>query len=194
MIIEAEHRLWRAMSAQRWELSGAAVLGFLASACAVALLGTAAWLIATASGAPPVLTLAVAAVMVRAFALGRAIFRYAERLTGHDAAFRGLVGLRVAVYTQLERLAPSGIAHFGRGDLLARVVTDVDTAIDLPLRVLLPWVQGALVALGAVVFFWWLMPAAALLMIAVALAAVIAVPWLISRLTARAESRLAPLH
>ena len=82
MTITAERRLWRAMRAQRWELAGAAALGVIASACAVALLGTAAWLIATAAGAPPVLTLAIAAVLVRAFALGRAVFRYLERLTG----------------------------------------------------------------------------------------------------------------
>ncbi|MDO8731481.1 MAG: thiol reductant ABC exporter subunit CydC [Actinomycetota bacterium] len=190
----AERKLWQAMRAQRWELAGATLLGLVASACAVALLGTAAWLIATAAGAPPILTLAIAAVMVRAFALGRAIFRYAERVTGHDAAFRGLVGLRVAVYGQLERLAPGGIAHFGRGDLLARIVADVDTAVDLPLRVVLPWVQGALVVLGAVVFVWWLLPAAGLLLLVVGLAGVIAVPWLIARFTAKAEARLAPLR
>ncbi|MDP2013304.1 MAG: thiol reductant ABC exporter subunit CydC [Actinomycetota bacterium] len=194
MTIAAERRLWQAMRSQRWELAGATLLGLIASACAVALLGTAAWLIATAAGAPPILTLAIAAVMVRAFALGRAIFRYAERVTGHDAAFRGLVGLRVSVYAQLERLAPSGIAHFGRGDLLARVVADVDTAVDLPLRVVLPWLQGALVMLGTVVFFWWLLPSAAVLMLVVGLVAVIAVPLLISRLTAKAEARLAPLR
>ena len=194
MSMGAERRLWQSMREQRWELAGATALGFIASACAVALLGTAAWLIATAAGAPPVLTLSVAAVMVRAFALGRAVFRYAERLTGHDAAFRGLVGLRVAVYSQLERLAPSGIAHFGRGDLLARIVTDVDTAVDLPLRVILPWLQGTLVVLGSVIFLWWLLPTAAVLMLALGAVAVLAVPWLISRVTARAEARLAPLR
>lgn len=194
MTIAAERRLWRTMRAQRWELTGAAVLGLVSAGCAVALLGTAAWLIATAAGAPPVLTLAVAAVMVRAFALGRAIFRYLERLTGHDAAFRGLVGLRVAVYRELERLAPGGISHFGRGDLLARIVTDVDTAVDLPLRVVLPWLQGALVVLGTAVFLWWLLPAAAVLMLLLGALAVIAVPWLIARVTARAQARLAPLR
>lgn len=194
MTVSAERRLWQAMRAQRWELAGATVLGIVSSACAVALMGTAAWLIATASGAPPVLMLAVAGAMVRALALGRAILRYAERLTGHDAAFRGLVGIRVAVYSQLERLAPSGIAHFGRGDLLARMIADVDTAVDLPLRVFLPWVQGAVVALGAVVFFWWLLPAAAVLMLVVGFAGVVVVPWLISGLTAKAQARLAPLR
>ncbi|MDO9485705.1 MAG: thiol reductant ABC exporter subunit CydC [Actinomycetota bacterium] len=194
MTLAAERKLWQSMRAQRWEFAGATLLGFMAAACSVVLLGAAAWLIATAAGAPPVITLAVAAALVRACALGRAIFRYVERLTGHDAAFRGLPGLRVAVFQQLERLAPSGIAHFGRGDLLVRMVADVDSAVDLPLRVVLPWMQGVLVVVGTVVFFWWLLPAAAVLMIVLGLVAVVLVPWLIARLTAHAESRLAPLR
>jgi len=183
-----------AMRAQGRELTGAAVLGFIASASAVALLGTSGWLIATAAGAPPVLTLTVAAVMVRAFALFRAIFRYAERLAGHDAAFRGLAGLRVSVYRQLERLAPGGLVNFGRGDLLRRLVTDVDSAVDLPLRVVLPWLQAALVVAGALVFFWWLLPVLAAFMAAVGLMALTLVPWLISRLTLRAQERLTPVR
>jgi len=187
-----ELHLWRAMREQRWELTGAAVLGFIASACAVALLGTAGWLIATAAGAPPVLTLTVAAVMVRAFALGRAVFRYLERLAGHDAAFRGLVGLRVSVYEQFERLAPAGISNFGRGDLLTRLVADVDTAVDLPLRLILPWAQSFLVILGAGVFFWWLMPSLAAFIVVLGVIALALIPLVVSRNTSRSENRLAP--
>lgn len=185
-------QLWQAMNEQRVELLGAAVLGFLASASAVALLGTAGWLIATAAGAPPVLTLTVAAVMVRAFALGRAVFRYLERLAGHDAAFRGLVGLRIAVYEQLERLAPAGLARFGRGDLLARLLGDVDAAVDLPLRVFLPFSQSLLVVLGTVAFLWWLLPSLAAFMLLVGMLGLAGLPMLISRITERAEAQIAP--
>jgi ATP-binding cassette subfamily C protein CydCD len=184
--------VWQAMREQRPALTGAALLGFIASASAVALLGTSAWLIATAAGAPPVLTLSVAAVMVRAFALLRAVFRYAERLAGHAAAFRGLTGLRVSVYQQLERLAPGGIARFGRGDLLSRLVADVDTAVDLPLRVVLPWAQAALVVVGSVAFLAWLLPGLAVLITVVGLAALVLVPWIVARVTARAEAQFAP--
>ena len=118
------------MSQQRRELGLAGVLGAVASGSAVALLGVSAWLISTAAEMPPVLTLTVAAVLVRALALSRAIFRYAERLVGHDAAFRGLTQLRVTVYERLERLAPMGLRAFGRGDLLARLVADVDAAMQ----------------------------------------------------------------
>lgn len=185
-------QLWKAMSSQRAELALAAFVGFLASACAIALLGTSAWLISRAAELPPVLTLSVAAVMVRAFALGRAVFRYLERLLGHDAAFRGLSQLRVSLYERLEAITPSGLARFTRGDLIARLGADVDTAVDLPLRIVLPWAQAALVSLGTIAFLTWLLPpVGAVIGIIVSLGLTL-VPWLIGRTAARAEERLAP--
>lgn len=177
----------RAMRPQRNELMLAALIGTAASLCAVALLGTSAWLISRAAEMPPVLTLSVAAVSVRFFALGRAVFRYAERLVGHNAAFKGLSGLRVAVYERLERIAPIGMARFTRGDVLSRLVGDVDTMLDWPLRVVLPWVQAVLVALATTFFLFTLQPLSALI-VGVALAlGIVAVPWLNSAITMRVE-------
>ena len=183
--------LWRAMAAHRSELMWAGFLGAAASLSAVALLGTSGWLIATASTQPPVLTLTVAAVMVRLFAISRGALRYVERLVGHDAAFRGLTGLRVQVYEQLERLAPTGLAAFARGDLLTRLVADVDAALDLPLRVVLPWVQAALVSAATVAFLGWLLPGAGVVVAITAIGALALVPWLVARGAARAEARMA---
>ncbi len=184
--------LWRGMSTHRRELAGAGILGALASLSAVALLGTSAWLISTAAEMPPVLTLTVAAVMVRFLALSRALFRYAERLVGHDAAFRGLTELRVVVYSSLERLAPTGLAAFGRGDLLTRLVADVDAALDLPLRVILPWAQAILVAAATVGFLAWLLPVAGVIVGVLSVIAVAVTPWLIARLARSADERMAP--
>ena len=185
-------RLWQAMAAQRKELALAGLLGGLASLCAVALLGTAAWLIAQASEYPPVLTLTVAAVLVRTFALGRAFLRYAERLVGHDAAFRGLTELRVRVYERLERLAPVGLGRFTKGDLLNRLVLDVDAALDLPLRIVLPWAQATFVSVVTVAFLAWLLPGVGLLLGVVVVLALIVAPLIIGRTTRRAERLLAP--
>ncbi len=185
-------RLWQAMAAQRKELALAGLLGGLASLCAVALLGTAAWLIAQASEYPPVLTLTVAAVLVRTFALGRAFLRYAERLVGHDAAFRGLTELRVRVYERLERLAPVGLGRFTKGDLLNRLVLDVDAALDLPLRIVLPWAQATSVSVVTVAFLAWLLPGVGLLLGVVVVLALIVAPLIIGRTTRRAERLLAP--
>ena len=185
-------RIAAAMSTQRKRLSGAALLGFVASASAVALLATSGWLISFAAEMPPVLALGVAAVLVRAFALSRSVFRYAERLLGHDSAFRALTTLRVAIYQRLELLAPVGLARFSRGDLLARLVADIDTAMDLPLRVILPWAQAVLVSLATVAFVLWLDIGAGIA-IAMALAiGVLVVPALIAAIARRAQARLGP--
>ena len=180
------------MAAQRKELALAGLLGGLASLCAVALLGTAAWLISQASEYPPVLTLTVAAVLVRTFALGRAFMRYAERLVGHDAAFRGLTELRVRVYERLERIAPVGLAQFTKGDLLNRLVVDVDSALDLPLRIVLPWAQAVFVSVTTVAFLAWLLPGVGLIVGLIVVLALIVSPLIIGRTTRRAEYLLAP--
>ena len=184
--------LAQGMAPQRRELVLAGILGAVASMSAVALLGTSAWLISRAAEMPPVLTLSVAAVLVRAFALSRAVFRYAERLVGHDAAFRGLTGLRVTVFEQLERLAPTGLAAFGRGDLLSRLVADVDAALDLPLRVILPWAQASLVSAATVLFLAFLLPGTGLLIGLLSVVALAVVPWLVASTARAAEARMAP--
>lgn len=185
-------QMWQAMSLERGRLAAAALFGVIAAASTVALLGTSGWLISYAAELPPVLALSVAAVMVRSFALSRSVFRYLERLVGHDAAFRGLTELRVRVYDRLERLAPVGLARFSRGDLLARLVADVDAALDLPLRVVLPWVQAALVSVATVAFLAWLVPGAGLALGVVLALGLIVVPWIVARIAARTERRLAP--
>ncbi len=184
--------MWRAMGTQRWRLAAAALFGVIAAASTVALLGTSGWLISYAAELPPVLSLSVAAVMVRSFALSRSVFRYLERLVGHDAAFRGLTDLRVTIYERLERLSPVGLLRFGRGDLLARLVADVDAALDLPLRVVLPWVQAALVSAATVAFLSWLVPGAGLALGIVLVIGLVVVPWIVARIAARTERRLAP--
>jgi thiol reductant ABC exporter CydC subunit len=185
-------QMWHAMGLQRGRLAAAAFFGVIAAASTVALLGTSGWLISYAAELPPVLSLSVAAVMVRSFALSRSVFRYLERLVGHDAAFRGLTELRVRIYDRLEQLSPVGLMRFGRGDLLARLVADVDAALDLPLRVVLPWVQAAIVSAATVAFLAWLVPGAGLALGLVLILGLVVVPWIVARISARSERRLAP--
>ncbi len=101
----------------------------------VGLMGCAAWLISRAAQHPPILVLSFAVVGVRALALSRAGFRYLERLSSHDAAFRMLGQQRVRLFRALIPLAPTGLATFQRGDLISRLCDDVDTLQDRPLRV-----------------------------------------------------------
>jgi len=185
-------QMWEGMRGQRARIALAAFLGFIAAGSSVALLGTSGWLISYAAQLPPVLSLSVAAVLVRTFALSRSLFRYGERLMGHDAALRGLTSLRVQAYQRLEVLAPVGLARFRRGDLLARLVGDIDAALDLPLRVILPWAQAALVSAATVAFLAWLVPGAGVALALALLAGLTVIPWMVGRISSRAEALLAP--
>ncbi|BDZ66241.1 thiol reductant ABC exporter subunit CydC [Agromyces mangrovi Wang et al. 2018] len=131
---------------------------------------------------------------VRAFAIGRGVFRYLERLTGHDAAFRQLADLRVGMVRRIVPLAPDGLAATRRGDLLARFTGDVDELQDLPLRVVQP-VAGAVVAIVlALAGIAWLAPGAALVIALVLVLGLLVATAGQGVLSARAERRVAPLR
>jgi len=154
------------------------LLGGLSLGSAIGLLATSAWLISTASTHPPILTLEVAVVSVRFFALARGLLRYAERLISHDAVFRTLTRLRIFVYQKLEAAAPAALPLFRRGELLNRAVNDVETIQDLWLRVIIPWLSAAVSASGGIGIVWWLLPRAGLLMLITSAIGLIAVPLL----------------
>ncbi|WP_432052999.1 thiol reductant ABC exporter subunit CydD [Streptomyces xiamenensis] len=169
-----------------------ALFGALALGSATGLMAVSGWLISRASEQPPILYLMVAVTATRAFGIGRAVFRYTERLISHDAVLRILAGLRVSVYQRLERLAPAGLRTTRRGDLLSRVVSDVDALQDYFLRWLLPAVAAGTVSVAAVAFTTWLLPLAGAILAAGLLLAGVAVPALSAALARRSDRRLAP--
>ncbi|MFD0056703.1 thiol reductant ABC exporter subunit CydD [Streptomyces sp. NPDC127168] len=183
----------RAMSAaRRGRLALGLLLGSLALGSAVGLMATSGYLISRASEQPPVLYLMVAVTATRAFGIGRSVFRYAERLVTHDAVLRMLADTRVAVYRRLERLAPAGLRRTRRGDLLSRLVADVDTLQDYWLRWLLPAGGAVVVSAASVGFTAWLLPEAGAVLAAGLLAAGVGVPLVTGAVARRAERRLAP--
>ncbi|MDQ0933981.1 thiol reductant ABC exporter subunit CydD [Streptomyces turgidiscabies] len=183
----------RAMSGtRRGRLTLALLLGSLALGSAVGLMATSGWLISRASQQPPVLYLMVAVTATRAFGIGRAVFRYAERLVSHDAVLRMLADTRVAVYRRLERLAPAGLRTTRRGDLLSRLVADVDALQEHWLRWLLPAGAALVVSAASVGFTAWLLPEAGAVLAAGLLAAGVGVPLVTSAVARRTERRLAP--
>ncbi|MEU8514545.1 thiol reductant ABC exporter subunit CydD [Kitasatospora sp. NPDC048722] len=168
------------------------LLGALALGCAVALMATSGYLISYASEMPPVLYLMMAVTSVRAFGIGRSVFRYAERLVSHDAVLRTLGTLRAAVYRRLTVLAPAALPAFRRGDLLSRLVADVDAVQDHYLRWRLPAAVAGVVSLAAAVAMGAFLPSAgAVLGIGLLLAGAV-VPALAARWSAGAERRQAP--
>ncbi|MGW0910004.1 thiol reductant ABC exporter subunit CydC [Streptomyces sp. NPDC002853] len=166
----------------------------LASACselaAAALMATAAWLITRAAEQPPLASVSLAIVAVRALALGRGALRYVDRLLGHDGVLRAVAGFRTQVYEALVPLAPAGIPAFRNGDLLTRLVDDVDAAQNLLLRVLIPAAAACTVAASATAMATMLLPQAGVLLGLLLAVAGVLVPALVltrSRRTSRAD-------
>ncbi|MGY5889863.1 thiol reductant ABC exporter subunit CydC [Geodermatophilus arenarius] len=143
----------------RRALLRAVAAGTASAGAGVALTAVSGWLIVRAAEMPPILTLLVAIVGVRAFGLGRAALRWVERLTAHDAALRTAAGLRVRVW---RALAAQGVAADRTpGSALARVVGDVGLVQDLSVRVVPPAVVAAAVPVLTLAALALLSPAAA---------------------------------
>jgi ATP-binding cassette, subfamily C, bacterial CydC len=176
----------------RRQLLIAVATGAAATGCGVALLAVSGFLLARASQHPNILAISVAVVAVRALSAGRGVFRYLERLTSHDAAFRILADVRVSIYRRLERLAPAGLTALRSGDLLARLISDVDATQDLFLRGITPPLAAALVGAGAVTACLVILAPAGAVLAAGLLAAGIGVPVIAARTARGAARRIAP--
>ncbi|MEV4298534.1 thiol reductant ABC exporter subunit CydC, partial [Microbispora rosea] len=133
----------------------AALAGAAADLAGVALIASAAWLITRAAEQPPLAALSVAIVAVRAFATTRGVFRYGERLAGHDVALRAQAGTRERLY---RALIPAGPLQQRGADLLSRMVDDTDAVQDLLVRCLLPAAAALITGVAAVVIAGFLLP------------------------------------
>ncbi|WP_327046089.1 thiol reductant ABC exporter subunit CydC [Microbispora sp. NBC_01189] len=167
----------------------AALAGSAADLAGVALIASAAWLITRAAEQPPLAALSVAIVAVRAFATTRGIFRYGERLAGHDVALRAQAGTRERLY---QALIPAGPLPQRGADLLSRMVDDTDAVQDLLVRCLLPAVAALVTGLTAVVVAGFLLPVAAPVLAAGLLAAGLALPAGTAAAARRWSARIAP--
>jgi ATP-binding cassette, subfamily C, bacterial CydC len=146
---------------------------------AVALLACSAWLISAAAEQPPILYLNMAIVGVRGFALGRAFFRYTQRLSLHDATFRLQSQLRPRIFSAVAPLAPAGLQGISRGNLTSRLINDVEEIQNLGVRVVAPLVQSLVVSVASVVALALLAPTTAawrILLVTLVVSAVLALP------------------
>ena len=107
------------------------LLGVTALGAAIALGGTAAWLIARASQQPPVLYLTVAATSVRLFGVSRALARYLSRLASHKVALTGMDNLRNNLYDELAAAPGTKLSTLRRGDLMTRAGAGIILALSL---------------------------------------------------------------
>jgi ATP-binding cassette, subfamily C, bacterial CydCD len=141
------------------------LLSTLTIGSSVALIGTSAWLISTAALHPSIADLGVSVVGVRFFGISRGLFRYLERLVSHNVTFRLLAQLRVWFYEKLEPLAPARLMEYKSGDLLARVIGDVETLENFYVRVISPSLTAVLIGLIVAIFFASFYPPIALVLI-----------------------------
>jgi thiol reductant ABC exporter CydC subunit len=169
----------------------AAMLGALTVLFGVGLMATAGYLISRASERPAILSLEVAIVAVRFFGVGRPVIRYLERLSSHDVALRVLGGVRARFYERIEPLAPAELDAYREGDLLSRMVADVDAQQNLYLRGLEPPLVALLAGAVSAGVATAIIPAAGLVLAAGLLAGGLAVPALSGVLTARSGRRQA---
>ena len=134
----------------KWMLSLGVVLAIITLLASIGLLTLSGWFLSASAvvGVAGVYSFnyMLPAAGVRGAAITRTAGRYFERLVSHDATFRVLAHLRVYTFTKVLPLSPSGIARFRQGELLNRLVADVDTLDHLYLRVISPLV-GALVVI-----------------------------------------------
>jgi ATP-binding cassette, subfamily C, bacterial CydC len=169
-------RLLALADASRPRAALAAALGALTVIFGAGLMATAGYLISRAAERPAILSLTVAIVGVRFFGLARPLTRYLERLASHDLALRVLGRVRVRVYRRIEPLAPAQLEGYRHGDLLARMVADVDALQNLHLRAVGPPIVALVAGAVAVGVTGAFLPAAGLVLAAGLVVGGVAVP------------------
>ncbi len=183
--------LLRLVPVPRRRLAWAVLLGALTVIFGVGLMATAGYLISRAAERPPILSLMIAIVAVQFFGIGRPVVRYLERLASHDMTLRVLGGLRARFFERIEPLAPAQLDGYRRGDLLSRMVADVDALQNLYLRGLEPPLVAMLAGGVSVGVASAVLPTAGLALAAGLLVGGIAVPAVAGVLGARAARRQA---
>ena len=187
--VETVRRLVDLAPVGRRRFAASVALGALAIGFGIALMTTAGYLISRAAEHPDILSLTIVIVGVRFFGIGRPLIRYHDRLVSHDMALRALGRLRSRFYERIEPLAPAQLVGFRHGELLSRMVGDVDALQGLYLRGLAPPLTASVVAVGAVGFAAVFLPAAAAILAAGLLISGLAIPALAAALQRRAGDR-----
>ncbi|HEX7310342.1 MAG TPA: thiol reductant ABC exporter subunit CydC [Gaiellaceae bacterium] len=188
---ETLRRLVRLADVGKSRVALSVVLGSLTIVFGVGLMATAGYLISRAAEQPPILALTTAIVAVRFFGLARPIARYLERLASHDLALRSLARIRRQFYERIEPLAPSQLESYRHGELLDRMVGDVDALQGLYLRGIGPPLVAALTGAVCVGVAAALLPIAAVILAAGLLVGGLVVPAVAARLGRATDGRSA---
>ena len=140
-------RLLAFLSPFRWRIALAILLGSIMIASSIALFGMAAYLIAAAALGPLLVFLSIPIYLVQVMGVVRAASRYTERLVSHNTTFRLLARLRVWAYRCTEPQAPAHLLAHRSGDMLTRLVADIEELQNFYLRVVSPIIVALVIGL-----------------------------------------------
>lgn len=187
---------WRLVSFLR-PYSGSVLLSILVgvatTASGIGLLGTSAYLIASAALQPSIADLQLAIVGVRFFGISRAGFRYLERLITHSVNFQLLSGLRSWFFAAIEPLAPARLSDYQRGDLLQRAIGDIELLENFYVRVAAPPLTALIVSAGMGWYTGQYQPLLGVVLAIGLLTGMLLIPWL-AYLLGRGPGKALVLH
>jgi ATP-binding cassette, subfamily C, bacterial CydC len=171
-------RLLRVVAGERRWIVLAALAATVTLVAGVGLVATSSYLISRSALVTTTAGLGVAITSVRLFAVLRAVGRYVERYVGHLGTFRILTRLRAWFFRAVVPLGPARLGDIRKGDLVGRVVADVDTLQDFYLRVVVPPLAAvATTVVAAAVLAWFHPPVGLVLAVALLVAAVLVPLW-----------------
>ena len=182
-------QLLRIARLPRARVVASVALGSLSVLLGVGLMSLAGYVISRAAEHPPILSLTVAIVAVRACGIGKPVARYFERLERHDLAFHVLARMRVGFYRKIEPLVPGRLPEFRRGDLLAAMVGDIDALQNLFLLGVSPPLVAIVAGGISVAIAAAFLPSAGLILAVGLLAGGIGIPALAALVSRRAGAR-----
>jgi ATP-binding cassette, subfamily C, bacterial CydC len=186
-------RLLGLLGPYRFRVALAVLLGVATVAGNVGLLSTAAYVISAAAVVSYISLLTIPIYLVRFFSVSRSFSRYFERLVSHDLTFRLLGNLRSWFYVRLTPLAPALLEGYRSGDLLSRLVEDVEELENLYMRAVSPVLVAAVVWGLAFAVLYPFDPALAITVLVFLAAAGVGAPllvWALSRGLGRRQLEL----
>ncbi|OED40309.1 thiol reductant ABC exporter subunit CydC [Endozoicomonas sp. (ex Bugula neritina AB1)] len=127
---------------------------------------------------------------VRGFSIARTAARYGERLVSHDATFRLLSWLRGWFFRKLIPVSMQELSRYRKGDILDRLVADIDALDQLYLRLFSPLLSAVVVTALLSLFLAFFSPTLAVTVLIVMSSWILLMPFLFYRLGRRTGESL----
>lgn len=171
------------------QFAGALLLAGATIVTGIGLMSASGYLISRAAQRPMLVDLFMVTAAVRFFGISRAVVRYFERVVSHDLTFRILSDMRSLLYRKLDSRSLTWLMGRRAGDLLSRLVTDVETLQHAYLRIITPAVTAIAISLLTFALLWFFDPRLALITLLFLVLSGVATPLLAIRLAKGSGSK-----